>query len=165
MKLVHLLLGNSDRRTNTIIEVAVRDVCYNHAVVECFRTSRVDELLRLGRSDMFDLMVVAPGNLMPEPSRPSGSVSMTEALRLIQSVRTRRSTQIIAVGVEEEHRLMVLEAGAENAFGLFLDTEAFKAEVRRVLRIPEQAEEPAAPARSSFMETLLRSFSFGSKSN
>ena len=155
MKTVHLLLGNSDRRINTIIEVAVRDVCFNHAVVECSRTSRVDELLRLGRSDMFDLMVVAPGNLVPEPSRRNSSVSLAEALRVIQSVRTRRSTHILAVAVAEEDRLAVLEAGAENAFGVFFDTEAFKAEIRRVLRIPEPVEE-SEPVRTSLMGALLR---------
>ncbi len=158
MKTVNLLLGNSDRRINNLLEIAVRDACYNQAVVECFRTSRVDELLRLSSLRRFDLIFIAPENLKPSPSRRPPFVSVAEVIRTMRSIRAFCSTPMIAVAVPEEDELSLLEAGAENTFPLFFDGEALKAEVRRVLRLVEPVEEPEASR--GFIDTFIRRLPF-----
>src|SRR5262245_30966387 len=97
MNTVNVLLGNSDRRINNLLEVAVRDVCYNLAVIECYQTSRIDELLRVGSTGRFGLIFIAPQHLKPEPSRRPQVVSMGEVLRGIQTLRNQCTTPIIAV--------------------------------------------------------------------
>ena len=155
MKVVHVLLGNSERRINNLVEVALRDVCYNQAVVEFTRTQRVDELLHLGCRRRFDLVILAPDNLVPEPSRRAARVSIDEVVRAIRIIKRQHSIPIIGVGVPNEHQMAILEAGVENAFGILFDSELLKSEVRLVLRFPEKVE-PTSANRGSFAETLLR---------
>ena len=166
MKRVNLLLGNSDYRINSIIEASVRDVCFNLAVVECFRTSRIDQFLRLGCHPAFDLIFVAPEHLVPEPSRKSKSLSIDEVLGVLRNIRKQRLVPIIGVAVPADLQAAIIEAGAENAFGPFFDTELLKAEVRRVLRLPHQAlveQEVDKPARWSLANVLKRGFQLGAK--
>ena len=49
MKRLNVLLGNSERRIHKLIEIMLRDVCYNHAVVHIAATGRMDEFARLAR--------------------------------------------------------------------------------------------------------------------
>ena len=159
MNTFNLLLGNSDRRINNLIEVCVRDVCYNYAVVECFRTSRIDELVRLGSRPVFHLIIVAPANLNPEPSRRTASVDMAEVIRAIRMIKFKTGTPILGVAVPQEEEVRVLEAGAENTFPILFDQETFKAEIRRILRVPEQVETvEEEPVRASKVSSFLRSF-------
>ena len=154
MRKVNLLLGNSDRRLNNIIEVGVHDVCYNQAVVDCVRTSRIDEFLRHGCREGFDLIIVAPENLTADPSRRCAPVSLREVLGGLEIIRSKRSTPILAVAVQPEDELRLLEAGAENAFGLLFDPEPLKSEVRRILQLAVVGEEIPAP-RWSLAGALL----------
>jgi hypothetical protein len=157
MNTVNLLLGNSDRRINNLLEIAVRDVCYNLAVVNCYQTSRVDELLRLGSSRRFGLIFIAPQHLKPEPSRRPQVVSMGEVLQTIRILRARCTTPMIAVAVTEEEELGLLEAGAENTFPLFFNVDLLKAEVRRVLRFPELKPDQTE-SEGGLIESFLRRF-------
>src|SRR6266550_2949741 len=139
MKNLSLLLANSDRRINNIVEAVVHDVCYNQAVVHSRRTSRVDELLHLGSRDEFDLVIVAPDYLLAEPSRRVSYVCVSEVARAIRLIKQRSSSAIMAVAVAEEDQVQMLEAGAENAFGPLFNPELLKSAVRVVLRMPESA--------------------------
>ncbi len=155
MKSVKLLLANSDRRSSNLIEVVVRDVCFERAVVECTRTSRIDEFLFLGTREQFDLIVVAPDHLMPEPSRRTAQVSLDEALRGIRRIKRQSSAPLIAVCVPQGYEPVLIEAGAAATLGLFFRSEAIEAEVRRVLTLPEQVE-VAPQVRWSLAGALLR---------
>ena len=155
MKTVKLLLANSDRRSSNLIEVVIRDVCFERAVVECTRTSRIDEFLFLGTREEFDLIIVAPDHLVPEPSRKTAQVSVDEAVRGIRRIKRHSSPPLIAVCVPQGYESVLIEAGAEGTLGLFFRSEALEREVRRVLTLPERVE--AAPrVRWSLVGTLLR---------
>src|SRR6266496_1403840 len=138
MKTINLLLGNSDRRINNLLEVAVRDVCYDLAVVECFRTVRLDDLTQRGCCEEHDLIFIAPEHLFAGPVRKKSRDPIEEAVRAIRAIKEHRSVPIIGVAVPAEHELRVLMAGADNVFGVLFNDEALKAEVRRVLQLAEQ---------------------------
>jgi len=155
MKAVKLLLANFERRTNNLVEVVVRDACFGHGLVECVRTNRIDEFLLLGTRDEFDLIIVAPDHLVPEPSRKTGHVSVDESLRAIRRIKRKSTAPIIAVCAPKAFDLALIEAGAEAALGLFFKPEALELEVRRVLKVPEQVEAPTQ-VRLSLGAAFLR---------
>ena len=155
MKNLSLLLANSDRRINNIVEAVVHDVCYNQAVVHPRRTSRVDELLHLGSRDEFDLVIVAPDHLLAEPSRRVSYVSVSEVARAIRRIKERSCSPILAVAVADGDEMQMLEAGAESTFGPLFDPELLKSAVRDVLRMPELGAQSVS-GLWSFADALVR---------
>jgi hypothetical protein len=149
MKTINLLLANCDRQTNNQIEAAVLDACYNQAAVQCFRTTRVDELLDRGCRERFDLIIVAPNNLLPEPSRRGGQVTIAEVGRTVAAIKRQRHIHVVAVNVPSEFEHRLVEAGADGVLGAPFYAEALKTEVRQLLRLPEATEGPE-PARWPF---------------
>src|SRR5208283_1890250 len=99
MKTVNLLLGSSDRCVNNLLEAAVRDVCYPHAVVECSRAQRIDEFVRQGRSKWANLIVVAPDHLLPMLNRRASRLASDEVANAIREIRTRHDAPVFAVNV------------------------------------------------------------------
>jgi hypothetical protein len=158
MKTIHVLLGNSDRRINNLVEVAVRDVCYGLALVECFRTARLDEFTQRGSCEDFDLIIMAPKHLLPGPVRKGAGDAIEAGVRAIQTIKEHRAVPILGVAVPAEHELKVLMAGAENVFGAVFNEEVLKSEVRRVLKLAEPVAEPVTPDRPSFAGVLMRGF-------
>ena len=161
MKTIHMLLANPDRRLSNIVEVAVRDVCYDQAVVQCFRTRRLDDFAVRGSCEAHDLIVMAPEHLQPGAVRKAGRDPLEEAVQAIRRIKDHRQVPILAVGVSAENELRFLMAGADNVFGIIFNDDVFKAEVRRVLSIAPPVEEVPASAivtRPSFTETLMKGF-------
>ena len=160
MKTLYMLLANSDRRLNNLVEVAVRDVCYDQAVVECFHIRRVNDFAARGSCENHDLIVVAPEHLLQDALPKSNRDPIEKAVRTISRVKAHRQVPILAIGVSPENELRMLMAGADHVFGIIFNEEVFKAEVRRVLNISQPTAEPtpAAITRSSFTETLIKSF-------
>jgi len=128
MKTVKLLLANSDRRSSNLSEVVIRDLCFERAIVECTRTSRIDEFLFLGTREQFDLIIVAPDHLVPEPSRKMAHVPVDEALRGIRRIKRQCAAPMIAVCVPAGYESALIEAGAAAALGLFFRSEALEVE-------------------------------------
>ena len=158
MEAIALLLANSDRQLNSLIEAQVLDVCYNQAVVHCTKTARVDELAHLGRSGQFDLIVVAADNLSPGPGHRATSVASEEVLRAIGDIRSHCSTPMLAVTMRLEAEASLLGAGADCVVRFPFQAEMLKAEVRGLLRMPELVEKVAVPTRWSLAAMLLRRF-------
>jgi len=156
MEKINLLVANSERGLSNLIESVVLDACYNQAVVECTRISRGDELVKLGCSGVFQLIVVAANNLLAGPGLRSSSISADEAAGAIRSIRERTTTPVIAVSVFPENEPALLEAGAECVVRLPFQAEKLKAEVRRVLQLPELVEEPVQPTRWSLSDLVWR---------
>ena len=154
-KTVNLLLAGSDRRVNNIVEAVVRDVCYEQAMVECTRASSVDEFLRHSGSEWLDLIMVAPDSLLPSPHRRGSRVTMAQTAEAIRSIKSQRSTPVLALDVAPESQIALLEAGLDNAFAFPLDADALKVEVRRLLNLSERVE-PATPEKWSFAGSFLR---------
>jgi hypothetical protein len=157
MKKVHVLLANSDRRLNNLIEVAVRDVCYDQLEVECATTVRLDELIRNGCLGGFGLIFVAPTHLVSGPGRRAASATVADAAHAIQTIKGYHATPIIAVGVQPHDELPLLEAGADKVFGILFDRDELRSELRRVLHLPELGvEAEPEPSRWPFATGLLR---------
>ena len=157
MKKVHVLLANSDRRLNNLIEVAVRDVCYDQLEVECATTVRLDELFRSGCLGGFGLIFVAPTHLVSGPGRRAACATAADAAHAIRKIKDHHATPIIGVGVQPHDELLLLEAGADKVFGILFDRDEFRSELRRVLNFPEPgAEAEPEPSRWSFATGLLR---------
>src|SRR5438132_2925446 len=98
IKTVSVLLANSDRRLNNLIEVAVRNVCYDQLHVECSTTWRLDELLHRGCLSDFGLIFVAPDHLVSRLLLQEKQVRIEDAARLIRTIKHHRPVPIIAVG-------------------------------------------------------------------
>ncbi len=157
MKTLNVLLCHSDRRVNNLIEVLLRDVCYNQAVVNCARTVRVEDFIIQARERECDLIIVSPDDLLTAGGRrvPRGSIS--EAVRAVHEIRERRGMPIIAIGICVEFELALLEAGVDRVLDLPFNCDKLKSAVREVLNLAEWVE-PAAPERWSLTGALMRSF-------
>src|SRR5258708_38568739 len=114
------------------MEVGIRDVCFERAVVECTRTNRIGEFLFLGTREQFDLIIVAPDHLVPEPSRKTEHVSLDEPLRGIRRIKRHSCAPLIAVCTPQGCESVLIEAGAKATLGLFFRSEELDTEVRRV---------------------------------
>jgi len=156
MKTLNVLLCHSDRRVNNLIEVLVRDVCYNQAVVNCVRSTQVEDFIIQARERECDLVIVAPDDLLPAGGRrvPRGSIS--EAIRAVREIRERRAVPIIAVGISVEFELALLEAGVDRVLDLPFNCDKLKSEVREVLNLAEWVEPAAAPERWPLFGALMR---------
>ena len=155
MKTLHFLLGSSEPRISNLIEVLIRDVCYNRALANCIRAARISDFLRLGGSDAFDLILVDPSGLLPGPNQRGARIPMPEMVRTIQTIRRQCVTPIIAISVAAQHEAALLEAGVEAVLGLPFHCEAVKVAVRDVLRIGEAVQE-SETSRWSLGEALVR---------
>jgi CheY-like chemotaxis protein len=148
MKTINILLASGERRTNNLIQTLVLDVCYNQAAVNCFQTGRVDELLARGGREGIDLVVVHPGHLSPEPSRRSQTVKIAEVAQAIRAIKAQRFVPVIAVGVSAEDELPLFEAGADGVLRNPFNSEALRAEVTRLLQLPQPVQEAEQTRRS-----------------
>jgi hypothetical protein len=158
MRRINLLLAGAERRTCNSLEAMVLDVCYDQAVVETTRTTRVDELVYLGSRDGLQLIMVAVDHLLAEPSRRGIAVAAEEAVRAIRLIRHERLTPILAVAMSAELETTLLEAGADHvAIGMNLNPQQIKCLLRGLLHIPELAEVAAPPARWSLGNLFIRS--------
>jgi len=162
MKTVNLLLGNSEGRVNNLIEALMRDVCDNHAIVHSIRTARVDEFIRQGCEGDFDLAIVIPDNLLPDPSRRTALSSIGEAVRAFEAIKKQRYTPIIAVAVCAQYETLLSDAGADCVLELPFNCDQLKEAIRRLLTLSTQQqpqlqeEELAAPRPWSLAGTLMR---------
>src|SRR6266700_1580840 len=127
IKTVSVLLANSDRRLNNLIEVAVRNVCYDQLHVECATTWRLDELLHRACLSEFRLIFVAPDHLVSGPSPRGTQVRIADAARVIRTIKHQRTVPIIAVGVSPQDEPALLEAGADHVFGILFDRDTLGA--------------------------------------
>jgi len=159
MKTVKLLLASFDKRTNNLVEAVVRNVCFGRAMVDCCNTTRIDKLYFMALRDDFDLIVIAPDHLMPEPSRKTDLVPLEESWQMIRRLKAECRIPILAVSVPKAARNAALEAGAVAELGLFFKSEALEEEVRSNLYLPEAVEaapEEKVPVTNSFWRGLQR---------
>jgi len=145
MKKIKLLLASYDRRSNALIEAAVRDACYEQAIVECYKTSRVDEFFHQAAQGLYDLVVVSPNHLLPEPSRRGGCVTPCEVAGAVQGIKRQCGLALLAVNVMPKDEATFIEAAADAVFGTVWDAAALKVEVRRTLNLTEPGELVESP--------------------
>lgn len=155
MRKINLFLASADRRGSNLVEAAVLDACFEQAAVECRRTVRLDELLRFGSSDAFQLIIVAADCLHAEPSRRSPWVSLAEVVDTIRVLKQRCSTPLLVFERTEANHAQLLQAGADAVLPSPSAVEALKLEVRRVLELSEPSQEPER-AEDSVWTALLR---------
>ena len=149
MRTVNLLLANSERTLNQLIETVVMDACWPQATVERVRVARIEDFVRQGCSDDFQLIVLVMGNLLPALGQEGPRASFEDALEAVRKIRHQTEAPIIALSADGEHELPLLEAGVDGVIGLPFSREQLGAEVRGVLRLRQQRMEYSAPGRFS----------------
>jgi hypothetical protein len=132
METIKLLLAHSDRQVSNLIEVAVLDVCYDRAVVESSRTSRLDEFIRQGGLRDFDLIVAGAGHLFRDRNQQAWAAP-EEVAQAMETIRVQRSTPIIALTASGGAVEALLEAGADSVLRCPLNAEQLKTELRALL--------------------------------
>jgi hypothetical protein len=156
MESIKLLSAHSDRRVSNQIEVAILDVCYNQAVVNSTRISRLDEFVHQGGLWDFDLMVVGADHLFADKTQKNWAATQAVA-DAIEQVRQHRSTPIIALAASQGVADALLQAGADVVLSTPFNADQFKAEVRSLLEL-SSAVEPVSSSGWSAFGSLLRGF-------
>jgi len=149
MNTVNLLLGNSEEPINDLLEALVQEVCGDRAAVKSIRTGRTDEFIRLSCEQQFELLILVPHELSPDPSEPAMLSHIGEAVRTIRLIRSQNATPLVAIVSPEnrqENEPLLMSAGAHCLLELPLNHEGFKATVGRLLDSHLQSQ-PSAPAR------------------
>src|SRR5258706_742488 len=118
MKNLNLLLANPDRRVNSMIEVMIRDLCYNGAVVIIFSVGRLDEFTDLAMPHDFDLAINAQENLRPPPKHAAAPRGFEAALRQIREIKNHRALPIVAIAVSPQNEVAVSSAGVGFLLGV-----------------------------------------------
>jgi hypothetical protein len=158
METVKVLIGNSEPRVSNLIEALVRDVCSQKAQLDCTRAKRADHFIILGCQRAFDLIILIPDNLLPDPAQPYQLDPAAAAARAIINIRNQSDAPIIAAAVFAQYESILLEAGADRVLELPFNCAALKDTVRDILQLPDVVEpEPVArPVDRSFAGSLLR---------
>jgi len=160
MDTVKLLLASCERSVSNSIEVVVRDVCYEQAVVSCARVMSDREFARQGSWKGFDLMIVTVNALLPSEGQTGSRADIDAVSHSIRDIKEKHKTPIIAVGVPMEYDAALLEAGADFALAGPLNAEELRPAVAQALGIDihvannDQAHSPFA----SIGEALIRGF-------
>ncbi len=141
-----------------MLDSLIRDVCRDHAVVTCKKTSCVDELIYQGCTENLDLIVLTPDNIKAKPGQLKSTLShLNQALRAIQTIKQASSVPILALSVPPEHEMPLMEAGADFVVQTPFNCDEFKGIVRRALNVSIHAD-PVPEDRWSIAQTFLRSF-------
>ena len=151
MKRIHLLTGNAEGRLSDLIEGIVKEICANHAKLECARTARVDEFITLGCKEENELLILIPHNLLPDLCEPSMLTDVGEAVRAIRMIKSQRAVPIVALVLENQKSQcepLFTEAGADCVLGIPFSAEELKAAVGGLLGPRLEASE--APRKGWF---------------
>jgi hypothetical protein len=143
MKTMHLLLGSSERRLSALIEAAVLDVCYNRAAIESTRITHLSEFVRNSSCGSFDVLVLLPHHLLPEEKQ--GAPGPEALVQAIWTVKNRCASPLLVVGSSSEMEYRFLEAGADAVLGITFKPEELRAELDKLITLPEETERPRAP--------------------
>jgi len=158
MKKIRLLLGSADGRINSLIQATVLDVCYNHATVDCTRTVRLCEFVNHAGSGYFDIRVLAPEHLLPEPGHEAGSTPTEKVAQTVWSIKKERPEPLIVLTSSAEEHSRLFEAGADAVVkSVPFNANEFAAAVRELLAIQEQTN-PEVSAGWSLLAFLARGF-------
>lgn len=145
MKNLNLLLANPDRRVNTLIEVMIRDLCYDLAVVNVTRVSRLDEFAHFATRHDFDLVIVAPESLQPAPKQAASPHIFQDAVRQIRHAKNPRVLPILAISVSSQNEMDFTAAGVDCVLGLPFRFDDLKTAVRNFWNLPQETtDEPSA---------------------
>jgi CheY-like chemotaxis protein len=143
MKTYHILLGSYEESLNSFVEALFWEVCEGQAVVKCTRAARADDLVRQACGREFDLVVQIPHNLLPEVSEATPIGFLAEAIRSIQTIKSRRPVPVITIVAPKErskYEPLLLEAGADCVLELPFDGDQLTSAVGRLLQLPARPE-------------------------
>jgi hypothetical protein len=104
----------------------------------------------------FDLVVQVPHNLLPEVSAPTPIGFIAEAIRAIQTVKSKHPLPVITIVAPAErskYEPLLLEAGADCVLELPFDGDQLSSAVGRLLQFPSRPEN--LPSRRWFFAGVL----------
>jgi hypothetical protein len=148
-KTVNLLLANSEGRLSNIIETLVRDVCNDKAAVHCTRATHLDELDWHVSEDQFDLVIVIPEKLPLARKVPNPRCRYEKTADAIRTLKEKRATPTVAVGVPSEYQAALSAAGVDCVLDVPFKCDEVKSSVRELLYLPALSERESAPSNRS----------------
>ena len=143
MQTIHVLLGNCEGLLSDYLEALLNEVYGPCAVVQCTRTSWLEEFQRHCRTRSFDLLVLIPSNLRCEDGKTAALNRTAAVVGLIRSLKSRRSPPLLALAVANQRAYeepLFLDAGVDLVLGLPFTAAAMKWAFRRLLCAPAVGE-------------------------
>jgi hypothetical protein len=156
MEKIKLLLAHSDRRVTNQIEVSVLDVCFDRAVVQSTRISRLDEFVHQGGLWDYDLIIVGGEHLFRDKTQQSWA-SVDEVVKGIETIRAQSSNPIVVLAKSSVDSEALLAAGADAVLSSPFDPEDLKTELRALLDLSDVVEIEHS-GRWSGIGSLFRGF-------
>lgn len=158
MKTYHILIGNCEGLLNDFIEALFQEVCQGKAAVQCTRTARISEFIRLGCDSGFDLVVQIPNNLFSAANAPTPMDLIGEGIRAIRAIKSKHPVPVIAIVAPEgraRYEPLLLEAGADCVLELPFEGDELSSAVARLLNLPARLEH-LQPTSWFFAGVLMR---------
>ena len=121
---VNIVLGNAEQLLNEMYAEVIRDA---YAGVDFTFTvaTTVPDFICLASDSRTDLAILMPpGNIDPDPSRPDTSPE-EEAVHIVRTIKARHPIPVIVIAAHPVAREALLAAGAD----CFLDIPARSAEI------------------------------------
>ncbi len=150
-KTVNLLLASSEGRTSNIIEALVRDVCDDKAVLHCTRVAHVEDFHRQVRDENFDLVILIPEKLPSVTKTPGPRSRYVKTVDVIRQLKTKRRTPTLAVGVPEQHRATLADAGADCVLDVPFKCDEVKSSIRELLYLPLSTPQPSESPKGTLL--------------
>jgi hypothetical protein len=158
METFNVLSGCSERRINNHIEIALREVCYEQALVQCHFTHRLDAWLSEASTKSFHLLVLAPEHMIRGIGGKTETVTIPEACEAVRTIKNLRPSPILAVTSRTKSESLLLEAGVERVFPPIFNEGILRDELRRVLNLsPAKTFSHPSAETFSFATFIVRS--------
>jgi hypothetical protein len=155
METINVLLGCSERRINNHIEIALRDVCYGEALVNCQFIHRLDSWITEASAQHFHLLILAPEHVIRGIGGKIEKVACQEAAEAIRNLRQLRATPVLAFTAREKSERLLLEAGVERVFPTIFNEGVLRDELRRVLNLSPADLPSSTRVETCTLATLL----------
>ncbi len=159
MRTINLLIGNTDRRINNLVEALVLDVCFERAAVESYRVGKLSEFLRQALSGQFELAILAPDWLCLEDTGRKAPVTLQQVASSIRIIKRQTPTPVLAINVSRPAQHVLTDTGVDCVFGMPFNVEDLRPHARRLLQMPETVEAPepkTVPLLAALLQTLRR---------
>ena len=141
------------------MEALVLDVCFERAAVETYRVGKLSDFLRQALSGQFELAVLAPDRLRLESAGQNTPVTMDQIASSIRIIKRQTTTPVLAISASRQAERALVDTGVDGVFGLPVNAEDLRSEVRRLLRMTERLAAPESkplPLLAGLLQALRR---------
>jgi len=133
---MNLLLGNSEQLLTNFVEVLVQDACADMGIVTSTSVRTVEGLILQGLTGRFDLVIVIPNNLVPDPTCARAYDPFAEAAEAIRILKKRCGMPVLVAAAfngRTTEEAILWRAGADRVLELPFHPDEFASTVRDLL--------------------------------